>query len=72
MVPLMIPTAVLLSEMMGVGGWWWPRSMRARRIGIASHAFMQSALISDSAADVMAFLIVRAELEVDRHHGIKG
>ena len=46
-----IPTAVVLSMWIGVGGWGWPSSWSIRRMIRASWVLMKSAPNSDSAAD---------------------
>ena len=52
------PTAVVLSNCMGVGGWGCPSSSRFVRIGKASLAFIKVATISDSAAEEMTVLMI--------------
>ena len=51
MVVFIIPTAVVLSTWMGVGGCAWPNSSRVSRKILTSIAFMNSAPNSTSAAD---------------------
>ena len=48
-----IPTAVLLSQCTGVGGCWWPNSMRASLGNFPSLMFKKSAPTSASAAEHM-------------------
>ena len=48
---LTIPTVVVLSIWIGVGGWVWPNSVRAILITLASLAFRNKAPNSASAAE---------------------
>jgi hypothetical protein len=54
-VPLMIPSAQLLSVVMGVAGWGHPISSSATRIGHASCPLTKHAAVSVSAAEAVPF-----------------
>ena len=48
-----MPTAILLSMWIGVGGWGWPSSWSISRIILASWVLMKSEPNSASAADAV-------------------
>ena len=56
------PRAVVLSVMIGVGGWMWPISSRSILAGMACLEFKNNAPISASAAEDMTFLMICAML----------
>ena len=63
-VPLMMPLAVLLSVLIGVGGCGCPSSAHVTRSGSSSRAFMYSAAISASAADDTTIFIIFAMIDI--------
>ena len=60
----MMPSAVLLSVLIGVAGCRCPNSLQVIRSGSISRAFMNSAPISDSAADDITDFIIFAMMDM--------
>ena len=61
----MMPSAVLLSVLIGVAGCGCPTSLLVIRNGSMSCAFMNIAPTSDSAADDITDLIIFAMTDID-------
>ena len=65
MVPLTMPSAVLSSVRIGVGGCGWPSPMRVRQRGMENLAFRKRVSTSASAADAMVFLMILAMMAME-------